>query len=87
MTLMRVPAKDLRPGDYTLGSKQTVLAVTNDGAHLPPGKVWLRLKRKSGTERTVMWSRGTMIGIDRPPLAASLRPTGATFEQPDGSTL
>lgn len=65
-TLMQVPAKDLQRGDFTLGSKQRVLVVENNGLHIPPGKVRLTLRRESGRTRTALWNRSTLIGIEHP---------------------
>jgi hypothetical protein len=66
--MIRVPARELRRGDVTLGSRLRVLAV----APLPGagGKVCLTLERMSGpnagTSRTAEWGRSTIIGIHRP---------------------
>lgn len=66
MSLLRVPARDLQPGDVTLGSKQRILSNRNGGT----GKACLTLERmagrNAGTLRTAEWNRSTIIGIHRP---------------------
>jgi len=63
--LSRVRAADLRPGDYCLGSKQTVLGTAEYGIGIPTGKVEIHLERANGTRRTALWNRQTRIGILR----------------------
>lgn len=66
MSLLRLPARDLRPGDVAMGSKQRVLSCRNGGQ----GKMCLTLERmagrNAGTLRVAEWNRGTIIGIHRP---------------------
>jgi hypothetical protein len=90
MTRLRVPARDLRPGDYTLGSKLTVLRVD---AASQKGSVLLRLRREDGTERHVSWRRSTVIEIERGGCQCGCQvhgdaaPATCVFERTDGSTL
>ena len=67
VTLLTVPARDLRLHDVTLGSR---LRVVSNSSLAKPGKVFLVLERLSGphagTLRSAEWGRGTKIGIHRP---------------------
>lgn len=62
--VLRVPAKDLRPGDFCAASRQTVIAVAV-GATTPPRKIEVTLERENGTRRVAQWNRSTVIGVRR----------------------
>lgn len=67
----KVPAKDLRPGDFCVASRQTVLGVAV-GVRTPTGKVEVTLERENGTRRVAHWNRSTRIGVRRAGSAAEL---------------
>lgn len=66
MTSMRVKAKDLKVGDITVSTKETVVSVSfkHFGTEYERKQVFLSLGYK-GLVRQTWWNKNTLIQIER----------------------
>jgi len=67
MTSMRVRAKDLKVGDVTVSTKETVKSVSfkHMGTEYERKQVFLTLGH-NGLKRDTWWNKNTLIQIERP---------------------
>lgn len=67
MKTLKIPASELKPGDYIPGSRTTIIRVTRAGLSIPSNKVELIVQRGTNAAglMTVQWGKSTQLTVER----------------------